>query len=111
MLKRLFASIFILLFIALSFNKVANWHTHVINGVIVQHAHSNSDNSTQHHSHSNAELSFISITDGNYWDQIQFNFLPQIIETKVMTYQLRALLERSLIVGKLPNKSPPFLMS
>ena len=111
MLKKGTAILFILLFAALSFNKVANWHTHIINGIVIQHSHamsSGSDNPTQH-SHSKTELSFINLIDGSFWDQVQIHFLPQIFEKSSITSQIVILPKIILIAREFSNKSPPFL--
>ncbi len=111
MLKKGTAILFILLFAALSFNKVANWHTHIINGIVIQHSHtvpSGSDNPTQH-SHSKTELSFINLIDSSFWDQVQIHFLPQIFEKASITSQIVILPKIILIAREFSNKSPPFL--
>ena len=108
MLKRLLATVLILLFVILSYNKVSNWHTHIVNGVIIQHAHASSDKSQQKHSHTKAELTVIAITDGNFLENSIFPNIP-IIAEQDYTFEIHKKIQ--LISNRFirpSNKSPPF---
>jgi len=110
MFKKIFSIGFIILFLALSYNKVANWHIHIINGIPFQHAHANSDTSTHHHSHSKTELVVLNIINGLFWDQIQSEFLPNIIEKDIRPYFIKNVVLVCFSSKEFSNKSPPFLV-
>lgn len=95
------------MFLALSYNKVANWHTHIVNGVIIQHAHTNSDDSHHHHSHSKKDFLVLNIINSHFWSQIQTQFLPPIFETTIIPYIITDLIRLSYPQISSSNKSPP----
>ena len=107
MLKRIFASALIVLFIVVSYNKVSNWHIHIVNGQAVKHAHANSDDSQQKHTHNTSEIAFLSILDGQFSDDIQTQFLPQVFEKELNTSYVLNTKTIELKLRAFSNKSPP----
>ena len=107
MLKRLLAAVLILLFVSLSYNKVANWHTHIVNGVIIQHTHANSDTPNKHHSHTKAELAIIAVTNGTFFENSITPNIPIIAEQNYSceNYKIYTVVSTRFI--QFPNKSPP----
>lgn len=89
------------------YNKVSNVHTHYINGIKIQHSHPLSSHKN-HHSHSNLELSFISLLNGFFIDEIIDNNLPSIIGANyfyIIEDDFQTLVSENY---RLNNKSPPF---
>ena len=107
MFKKALSILIIVLFFTSSYNKVANWHTHIINGVLIQHAHPNSDKSQQQHSHTKSELLVINIIDGHFWDNVQQVILPSITELPIVPYVAVELFRVFLPTQSFSNKSPP----
>jgi len=111
MIRKVFASVILILFIAISFNKVGNLHTHFVNGISIQHAHPFNHASKSHHSHSKSQILSIFLLNGTFIEDHQILELPLII---MEDYQLSNFCQSDYILSPdihLSNKSPPYFSS
>jgi len=110
MFKRVVSIGLIFLFLALSYNKVANWHIHIVNGIAIRHAHANTDTTNHHHSHSKTELLILNIINGTFWNYIQMDFLPSVVEIEIIPYYVQNSSVFFTPKTIFLNKSPPIFV-
>ena len=107
MIRKVLASVFLILFIAISFNKVGNLHTHSVNGVSIQHAHPYDQASKSPHSHSKSQFISILLLDGLFIEDLQVPELPLIKMEEYIQNDFYKTDYISLVDIHLSNKSPP----
>lgn len=73
----------------------------------IKHAHANSHDSQQKHTHNTSEIAFLSILDGQFSDDVQTQFLPNAFEQEQTTSYVFITKTISLKRRAFSNKSPP----
>jgi len=107
MIKKIFGLFFLVLFITISLNKVSNWHTHLVNGHSVQHAHPFNHASNNPHSHSRSQIISIQLLNGIFLEDVSIPQIPLVTETAYERLDFfKSDLEISVRIY-ISNKAPP----